>query len=185
MATTRTGTYLLITEDLTRTVSLPSSLLHIPKINPLTHFTDITPRFEFGFGLSYTNFTYSNLSITGKPTAGPATGAKGPGGPADLFETVATVTAKIANTGRVAGAEVPQLYIGYPASAGEPLKQLRGFAKLKIEVGASGTATFKVRRRDMSIWDTTAKAWTVVSGSYDVYVGASSRDVRLTGKITV
>ena len=146
---------------------------------------NIEPRFEFGFGLSYTNFTYSDLTVTGTPTAGPATGAKGPGGPADLWETVATVTAKVANSGGVPGAEVPQLYIGYPAAAGEPPKQLRGFTKLKLEAGANGTATFKLRRRDLSIWDEKTRQWSVVSGEYSVFVGASSRDVRLTGKVTV
>jgi beta-glucosidase len=77
------------------------------------------------------------------------------------------------------------LYIGYPASAGEPPKQLRGFAKLKLEAGASTTATFKLRRRDLSIWDDGRKAWSVPSGDFGVFVGSSSRDVRLTGKITV
>ncbi|KAL1796643.1 hypothetical protein ACET3X_005183 [Alternaria dauci] len=146
---------------------------------------DIEPRFEFGYGLSYTNFTYSDLSVSGKPSAGPATGAKGPGGPVDLFETVATVTAKISNSGGVAGAEVPQLYLGYPASTNSPPKQLRGFAKLRLEAGASGTATFKLRRRDMSFWDESSRKWSVATGEYHVFVGSSSRDVRLTGKITV
>ncbi|KAF5848191.1 hypothetical protein GGP41_005597 [Bipolaris sorokiniana] len=146
---------------------------------------NITPRFEFGFGLSYTNFTYSDLTVTGKPSAGPATGAVGPGGPVDLFETVATVTAKIANSGGVAGAEVPQLYLGYPASTNSPPKQLRGFTKLKLEAGANGTATFKLRRRDLSFWDEKTRKWTVATGEYTVFVGASSRDVRLTGKIIV
>ncbi|KAL5408245.1 hypothetical protein PMIN04_011485 [Paraphaeosphaeria minitans] len=144
---------------------------------------NITPRFEFGFGLSYTSFTYDALTVTGAPTAGPAVGAKAPGGPADLFETVATVTAKITNSGGVAGAEVPQLYIGYPASANAPPKQLRGFNKLNLAVGASGTATFKLRRRDLSVWE--GGRWVVPSGEFGVFVGASSRDVRLTGKITV
>jgi beta-glucosidase len=151
------------------------------------HFdkNNITPRFEFGFGLSYANFTYAGLSVTGKPTSGPATGPKGSGGPADLWDTVATVTASITNTGKVVAAEVPQLYLQYPASAGTPPRQLRGFAKLKIEAGASATATFKLRRRDMSVWDSATKSWSVPSGEFGVYVGASSRDVRLTGKIVV
>jgi beta-glucosidase len=146
---------------------------------------NITPRFEFGFGLSYTTFNYSALSISGAPTSGPAVGTKAPGGPADLFETVATITAKISNTGKVAGAEVAQLYLAYPASAGEPLRQLRGFAKVKVEAGASGVATFKVRRRDMSVWDEGSRKWSVPKGEFGVFVGSSSRDVRLQGKITV
>lgn len=143
----------------------------------------IEPRFEFGFGLSYTNFTYSDIAITGKPTSGPASGTRGVGGPADLWETVATVTAKITNSGGVAGAEVPQLYVGYPSSAQTPPQQLRGFNKLKLDAGASGTATFPLRRRDLSVWQN--GQWVVPSGDFTVSVGASSRDIRLTGKITV
>jgi beta-glucosidase len=96
---------------------------------------------------------------------------------------VSTVTAKITNSGGVAGAEVPQLYLGYPASANAPPKQLRGFNKINLAVGASSTATFKLRRRDLSVWD--GAKWVVPSGEFSVYVGSSSRDVRLTGKITV
>jgi beta-glucosidase len=80
---------------------------------------------------------------------------------------------------------VPQLYLGYPASTNSPPKQLRGFSKLKLAAGASGTATFKLRRRDMSYWDEKTRKWTVASGEYQIFVGSSSRDVRLTGKITV
>ncbi|PSN73952.1 beta-glucosidase 1 precursor [Corynespora cassiicola Philippines] len=145
----------------------------------------IEPRFEFGFGLSYTNFTYADIAIEGAPTAGPATGTKGPGGPADLFETVATVTATITNSGGVTGAEVAQLYLGYPASAGTPPKQLRGFNKLRLEAGQSGTTEFKLRRRDLSVWDSARQNWVVPTGDFTVFVGASSRDVRLQGKITV
>ncbi|KAF2015470.1 glycoside hydrolase family 3 protein [Aaosphaeria arxii CBS 175.79] len=146
----------------------------------------IEPRYEFGFGLSYTNFTYSDITVTGKPSSGPATGTKGPGGAADLWETVATVTAKITNSGGVAGAEVPQLYITLPSSAPQsPPKQLRGFNKFKLEAGASKTAEFKLRRRDLSYWDSGRQAWAVPTGDFTVSVGASSRDIRLTGKITM
>jgi beta-glucosidase len=104
----------------------------------------IAPRYEFGFGLcmsmlplgkrtpankpkAYTTFSYSGLttSYTDK-TAGST--APGPGGAVGLFDTVATVTAKITNNGTVTGAEVAQLYIGLPSSApASPPKQLRGF----------------------------------------------------------
>ena len=86
----------------------------------------------------------------------------------------------------MAGAEVAQLYIGLPASAPATApRQLRGFTKLKIEAGKSATATFKLRRRDLSYWDGGKQSWVVPTGDFNVWVGASSRDVRLTGKITV
>ncbi|KAM7217010.1 Glycosyl hydrolase family 3 C-terminal domain containing protein [Rhypophila decipiens] len=152
------------------------------------HFDNknIEPRYEFGFGLSYTNFTYSDIAVTSQAKSGPATGATIPGGREDLWETVATVTATITNSGGVAGAEVAQLYITLPSSApAAPPRQLRGFDKLKLAPGASGTATFNLRRRDLSYWDTRAQNWVVPSGSFGVSVGASSRDIRLTGTISV
>ncbi|KAH7408490.1 beta-glucosidase 1 precursor [Phaeosphaeria sp. MPI-PUGE-AT-0046c] len=151
------------------------------------HFdrASITPRFEFGFGLSYSNFSYSDLSVSSSATAGAASGPVIPGGPSDLWDNVATISASITNSGKVAAAEVPQLYLGYPASAGTPPKQLRGFTKLKLAAGASGKAEFKLRKRDLSIWDEKSRKWTVPSGEFKVFVGASSRDVRLEGKIVV
>ncbi|KAL1855307.1 glycoside hydrolase 3 [Diaporthe australafricana] len=152
------------------------------------HFdqANIAPRFEFGFGLSYTNFTYSKLSVTSTVASGPATGPVVPGGRSDLFQQVATVTATITNAGSVAGAEVPQLYLTMPSGApAAPPKQLRGFTKLLLQPGASGTATFNLRRRDLSYWDVSSQNWVVPKGNFAVSVGASSRDVRLTGSITV
>lgn len=134
---------------------------------------------------AYTNFTFSDIKITSNVKPGPATGQTIPGGPADLWEDVATVTATITNSGAVEGAEVAQLYIGLPSSApASPPKQLRGFSKLKLAPGASGTATFNLRRRDLSYWDTRLQNWVVPSGNFVVSVGASSRDIRLTGTIT-
>lgn len=136
--------------------------------------------------IAYTNFTYSNIAITSQAKSGPATGATVPGGREDLYENVATVTATITNSGGVDGAEVAQLYLTLPSSAPTaPPKQLRGFSKLKLAPGASGTATFNLRRKDLSYWDVRTQNWIVPSGSFGISVGASSRDIRLTGTISV
>ncbi|KAJ0118582.1 glycosyl hydrolase family 3-4 [Diaporthe amygdali] len=102
------------------------------------------------------------------------------------FGLLATVTATITNSGSVGGAEVPQLYLTLPSSApAAPPKQLRGFTKLLLQPGASSIATFNLRRRDLSYWDVASQNWVVPKGTFGVSVGASSRDVRLTGSITV
>ncbi|PCH05918.1 Glycoside hydrolase, superfamily [Penicillium occitanis (nom. inval.)] len=152
------------------------------------HFdkSNIEPRYEFGYGLSYTTFGYTNLAIDITVSTGPTTGQTVPGGPSDLFESVGTVTVQVANTGSVAGSEVAQLYIGLPSSApSSPPKQLRGFDKLSLAAGASGTATFDLTRRDLSYWDVSKQKWVVPSGVFTVYVGASSRDIRLQGTFTL
>ncbi|KAI0508883.1 glycoside hydrolase family 3 protein [Xylaria bambusicola] len=151
------------------------------------HFdkANIAPRYEFGFGLSYTNFTYSGISVEGTPKSGAATGSIIPGGRADLWDTVATVSVTVANSGSVKGAEVAQLYVGYPASANAPPKQLRGFEKTAIAAGAKSTVSFELRRRDVSVWDATRQNWVIPAGEFTFYVGSSSRDVRQTAKLTV
>ncbi len=123
--------------------------------------------------------------MDGAPTSGPATGDVIPGGRADLWETVAIVTATVTNSGDVQGAEVAQLYVGFPASAGTPPRQLRGFAKLPIAAGKSAPATFELRRRDLSIWDVAVQEWVVPFGDFNLTVGASSRDLRLSAILTV
>lgn len=145
----------------------------------------IEPRYEFGYGLSYTNFTYSSIFVDGRPTSGPATGDIISGGRADLWETVLRVTVTITNTGTVKGAEVAQLYVSYPESAATPPKQLRGFDKLVLEPGASDNVAFDIKRRDLSIWDTAKQNWVVPVGTFNISVGASSRDIRQTGTLEV
>ncbi|KAH7018573.1 glycoside hydrolase family 3 protein [Microdochium trichocladiopsis] len=147
----------------------------------------ISPRYEFGFGLSYTNFTYAGLAVSSaSATSGPATGPIFPGGPQDLWDTVATVTATITNSGGVQGAEVAQLYVTLPSSApSTPPRQLRGFDKLALAPGQSGTATFSLTRRDLSYWDVANKKWVLPKGSFGISVGASSRDLRLRGTLQV
>lgn len=149
---------------------------------------NITPRYEFGYGLSYTTFEYdSTLTVesTANLTSGYATGALAVGGREDLWDVVATVEATISNTGSMAGAEVAQLYIAFPEVADEPVRQLRGFEKVTIQPGESATVVFALRRRDLSVWDTTAQNWKVESGDYTISVGASSRDLKAEATLPV
>ncbi|KAJ5770371.1 uncharacterized protein N7511_002422 [Penicillium nucicola] len=146
----------------------------------------ITPRYEFGYGLSYTEFAYNGIAVDVFARAGPSTGKVVPGGPADLFESVGSISTTIRNTGKVAGAEVAQLYIGLPNSVpGTPPKQLRGFQKLWLNPRQSSRATFELTRRDLSYWDVASQKWVVPTGTFRVYVGSSSRDIRQHGSFTV
>lgn len=127
----------------------------------------IAPLFEFGFGLSYTSFTYSNLAI-------------------QVSGQSVTISASITNSGKVIGAEVPQLYIGFPESAQEPLKILRGFDKVTLAPGQTSNVSFRLNvTKELSVWDTPLRTWKVVTGQFYVYVGASSRDIRLNGAFQI
>jgi beta-glucosidase len=136
--------------------------------------------------IAYTTFKYSTLATAVNVAPGPTTGKTIVGGPEDLFDIVGTVSAYVRNSGRVTGAEVAQLYIGYPDSApSTPPKQLRGFSKINLVPGQSGQAIFELRRRDISYWDVATQKWVVPQGKFKVYVGSSSRDIRLKGSFTV
>lgn len=133
----------------------------------------IEPRFEFGYGLSYTTFNYDADSLTVTKTASADNIDS-----AERNDIVLTVTADITNTGDVAGKEVAQLYITYPDSTGDG-RWLRGFDKLALAPGETKTATFEVRKRDVSYWVESEKEWRVAKGGeYKIEVAASSRDVR-------
>ena len=118
--------------------------------------------YEFGFGLSYTTFSLGDeISIeqvsNSTITALPEDQAIVPGGNPALWEALYKVTATVSNTGSVAAATVPQLYLSLPQIAGEattPFKVLRGFEKVFLEAGESATVTFDLMRRDVSYWDT-------------------------------
>ncbi|KAI0762813.1 beta-glucosidase [Fomes fomentarius] len=151
------------------------------------HFdqANIAPRFEFGFGLSYTTFDYSNLKITGSTTGG-ARQPNGPGAALDpwLHDPVVTVSFTLANNGTVAGTEIPQLYTSPPASAKSAPFNLKGFDAVFLAPGESTTVSLKLSRLDFSVWDVVSQSWQIPSGVTGVSVGASSRDLRLKGSVT-
>ncbi|MBH1936658.1 glycoside hydrolase family 3 C-terminal domain-containing protein [Streptomyces sp. AV19] len=122
------------------------------------------PLFPFGHGLSYTKFAYDKLEVR----------ADG-GGYAAAF----TVT----NTGDRAGADVPQVYLGPPAKSPVelPLRALVGFERVELKPGESRRVTVRITERQLSYWDAARGGWARTEGARPVYVGASSRDVRLTG----
>jgi beta-glucosidase len=119
----------------------------------------LTPLFPFGFGLSYTRFVFSHLAVT----------------PTRLDGTASVrVAATITNTGSRAGADVMQLYLGDPARAGEPPRQLAGFERVALRPGRSVRVTFTLAPRQTWWWDARASGWTQTPGSYRVWVGDSS-----------
>ncbi|KAL4898937.1 putative beta-glucosidase M [Aspergillus multicolor] len=145
----------------------------------------IEPLYPFGYGLSYTTFDYSDLKASKRSNASsaayPASASILPGGNPRLFDELVTVTATVKNTGDVDGQEVAQLYIGIPNG---PVRQLRGFDKVSIKSGNTATVTFSLNRRDLSTWDVDAQEWLLQRGTYNIYVGRSSRDLPLEGTLT-
>ncbi|RAJ42709.1 beta-glucosidase [Kitasatospora sp. SolWspMP-SS2h] len=128
----------------------------------------IAPLFPFGYGLSYTTFGFSGLSVSGPDAHGDS-----------------TVTATVTNTGTRAGADVAQLYVKAPASAGEPSRQLKGFVRVDLQPGASKQVSFPLGLRDLSYWSTAAGRWTADTGTYGVLVGDTSDGPQLTGSLNV
>jgi len=119
--------------------------------------------FPFGFGLSYTTYSYSDLKVnSGKDT---------------------TVTFKVKNTGARAGDEIAQVYAGLPASAGEPPKRLVGWSKVHLNAGESREITIKVPVEYLAIYGESPDGWKLVPGSYTFLAGPSSRELPLTAKV--
>ncbi|KAK1239685.1 hypothetical protein MKX07_001139 [Trichoderma sp. CBMAI-0711] len=145
----------------------------------------VEPRYEFGFGLSYTTFAYFNLSVNHVSGANTFPWPGGPivsGGQTDLWDAIATVSVDIKNTGSVASYEVAQLYIGIP---GAPAKQLRGFEKPFMRPNESQSVTFHLTRRDLSVWSVERQKWQLQQGTYKIYVGSSSRRLHLNGTLDI
>ena len=136
---------------------------------------NIAPLFPFGFGLSYTNFSFQNLAIT--PTSFTFTN--------NPTQTV-TVSLSVTNTGLVSGAEVVQLYLGIPSTAvPEPPKSLQGFQKVMLQPGQTLPVQLTLNQRSFSYWDILSQSWKVVPGTYQIMVGDSSRNILLQSQITI
>jgi beta-glucosidase len=147
-----------------------------------------TPLFPFGYGLSYTRFRFSNLTIS---PAAVQNSSSSPGatscGCNGQSRTQVTISATITNTGRVAGSDVAQLYLGDPGVAGEPPRQLKGFDRVDLRPGQSRTVHFTVNGHDLSYWDDAANGWVLPDGEFHVRVGDSSAlsDLPLRGSFNV
>ncbi|KIM41998.1 glycoside hydrolase family 3 protein [Hebeloma cylindrosporum] len=166
------------------------------------HFdsNNIEPRFEFGFGLSYTKFSYAGLHVSKIQTVvspaelplisawekGEATAIEeGSSRALWLHRPAYQATFSVQNTGRVFGGEIPQLYLNFPSSSGEPPSVLRGFSNVELQPGQKRTVNITLSRYDLSIWDVEKQGWRKPEGKIGVTVGASSRDGRLKGSVPV
>jgi beta-glucosidase len=120
----------------------------------------IEPLFPFGHGLSYTTFAYSDLKVSAHE-----------------------VSLAVRNTGSREGAEVVQLYIGAThSSVDRPVKELKGFRRVVLKPGETKTVSFALDKSALSYYSTTRHEWVAEPGTFEVLVGASSRDIRLSGR---
>jgi beta-glucosidase len=129
----------------------------------------IEPLFPFGFGMSYTSFEYKHLKLSAAKLT--------PDG-----SLVATVD--VSNTGHRAGEEVVELYAYDPyPKIDRPLRELKGFSKILLQPGETKNVRFVIKARDFAYFDVPGHQWTAGAGAYEIGIGASSRDMRLTAKL--
>jgi len=135
----------------------------------------VTPLFPFGYGLSYTKFRFSGLhlsrTVVQNRASGPGATSCGCNGQST---TLLTASVRVTNVGKVAGADVAQLYLADPAVAGEPARQLKGFQRVFLQPGQSTMVHFTLNGHDLSYWDNAANGWVVPDGGFRVLVGDSS-----------
>jgi beta-glucosidase len=125
----------------------------------------VEPQFAFGHGLSYTTFAYSNLKVQSSANG-------------------ATATFTIKNTGKVAGAEIAQLYVKQEKAAlPRPEKELKGFEKITLQPGEEKQVSIALTNDAFKYFDDNKHAWVLEPGTFDVLVGSSSRDIKLNGKV--
>jgi len=163
--------------------TLASSPEQYPGVNGVAHYNEglevgyrgytahnIPPLFPFGFGLSYTQFSFDGLKVS-----------KQPGG------ANATVSFKVTNTGKRTGAEVAEVYLGFPAinEGNEPPLQLKAFSRVMLNPGEAKTVEVKLDARAFSFWSEKTHAWAVATGEFQVMVGDSSASTPLKANLTV
>lgn len=125
----------------------------------------IAPLFEFGYGLSYSNFTYSNVKISAKEIS---------------KEQTLTVNCDITNDSNHAGSEVVQLYINdEKCRVTRPVKELKGFEKVYLKPHETKTVKFQITVKDLQFFDELYKQWVAENGKFNILIGASSRDIKL------
>jgi len=130
----------------------------------------LNPLWPFGYGLSYTNFSYSNLTIN----------------PTNITLGQSTkITFTVKNTGPFEGSEISQLYVTFPDITNEPPQLLKGFAKTLIKVGQQSNITIELNAKDLMVFDEGIDDWILVSGKYQIRVGTSSRNISLTDVLLV
>ena len=144
---------------------------------------DLDVLYPFGFGLSYTTFEYSDLTMKVINDMD----IKDSDDKMQMKDTdQLEITLKIKNTGTVSGKEIVQLYIkDLEASVGRPLKELKGFLKVALEPGEEKTVTFILDKRSFAYYSTELSDWYAESGTYEVLIGKSSREIILKGSVEV
>ncbi len=127
--------------------------------------------FPFGYGLSYTTFEYSNLTVSSDSITD---------------QDTVKVSVDVKNTGNVAGKEVIQLYVADKVSTViRPVKELKEFAKVELQPGETKTVTFELGKRAFAYWSVELHDWHVESGEFEILIGKSSRDITLSKTIEV
>jgi beta-glucosidase len=137
------------------------------------HFdrSSVKPLFPFGYGLSYTTFEYSKLSVT------PRNG--------DLSEPI-VVSFDVKNSGPMPGAEIAELYVGDAhSSVPRPVKELKGFAKVRLNPGETKRVSLTLDRRAFSYYDVKKKDWNAEPGDFAILVGSSSEKIELKGSFAL
>ena len=140
-------------------------------VTPSIDVTKVQPRFPFGFGLSYTSFAFSDLKVS---RAGMRP------------DNAITVTLTVRNTGKVAGADVAQIYVGEQSpQLPRPRYELKAFQKVRLRPGESRTITLPLNRRSFAYWSPSNHDWKVDPGAFTIYAGDSSANLPLHADLTM